>query len=227
MHRGPPHRTPHPAREPTRRRVGSRQLPLLPPPVRRATAADIPALARDARARLPRRPGALVGVPERAPAARARGALLRRPPAPAAAPRGRVDDRRAATARRSGRRPASGTRRCAQTLDFLPATFAGRAVHRLPIVLPGLARIDARHPRDAAHVPQRARHRSVGAGPRHRLRAARAGAAPVRRGRRRPRTSRARRSATSPSTRATASACARSSTLPRGPRMWLMWREPR
>ncbi len=33
-----------------------------------------------------------------------------------------------------------------ETLDFLPATFAGRSVHRLPIVLPGLARIDARHP---------------------------------------------------------------------------------
>ncbi len=35
-----------------------------------------------------------------------------------------------------------------ETLELLPATVAGRALHRLPIVLPGLARTEARHPRE-------------------------------------------------------------------------------
>ena len=35
-----------------------------------------------------------------------------------------------------------------ETLELLPATVAGRALHRLPLVLPGLARVEARHPRE-------------------------------------------------------------------------------
>ena len=35
-----------------------------------------------------------------------------------------------------------------ETLELLPATIAGRPLHRLPLVLPGLARVEARHPHE-------------------------------------------------------------------------------
>ncbi|HMS61006.1 MAG TPA: GNAT family N-acetyltransferase [Solirubrobacteraceae bacterium] len=35
-----------------------------------------------------------------------------------------------------------------ETLELLPATIAGRSLHRLPLVLPGLARVEARHPHE-------------------------------------------------------------------------------
>lgn len=35
-----------------------------------------------------------------------------------------------------------------ETLELLPATIAGRALHRLPLVLPGLGRVEARHPHE-------------------------------------------------------------------------------
>ena len=120
-------------------------MPLLPPPVRRATAADIPALAAMLARAFHDDPVLSWACPnerrrpahaERFFAARLRQLL----------PFEDVWTTEALDGAAIWAPPGEWHTSLRATLDFLPATFAGRAVHRLPIVLPGLARIDARHP---------------------------------------------------------------------------------
>ncbi len=122
-------------------------MPLTPPPVRRATADDAPALAQ-VLARAFQDDPVMSWV---CPDARRReehgrrffGARLRR-----LLPHEEVwttDDLGGAALWA----PAGAWHQSLrETLELLPATLAGRAVHRLPFVLPGLARVEARHPRE-------------------------------------------------------------------------------
>lgn len=122
-------------------------MPLTPPAVRRATVADIPALSRVlARAFQddPVMAWACPGARRRAEHGRRFfGARLRQ-----LLPNEEVwtTDARdgAALWAPAGAWHAS----LRETLELLPATIAGRSLHRLPLILPGLARVEARHPRE-------------------------------------------------------------------------------
>lgn len=122
-------------------------MPLTPPAVRRATVADVPALSRVlARAFQddPVMAWACPGARRRAEHGRRFfGARLRQ-----LLPREEVwtTDARdgAALWAPAGAWHAS----LRETLELLPATIAGRSLHRLPLILPGLARVEARHPEE-------------------------------------------------------------------------------
>lgn len=122
-------------------------MPLTPPAVRRATVADIPALSRVlARAFQddPVMAWACPGARRRAEHGRRFfGARLRQ-----LLPREEVwtTDARdgAALWAPAGAWHAS----LRETLELLPATIAGRSLHRLPLILAGLARVEARHPKE-------------------------------------------------------------------------------
>ena len=122
-------------------------MPLTPPAVRRATAADAPALAH-VLARAFRDDPVMTWV---CPSARRReehgrrffGARLRQ-----LLPHDEVWTTDARDGAALWAPAGVWHQSLRETLELLPATIAGRALHRLPLVLPGLAGVEARHPRE-------------------------------------------------------------------------------
>ena len=122
-------------------------MPRTPPTARRATAADVPALSR-ALARAFQDDPVMVWA---CPNARRRpehgrrffGARLRQ-----LLPHAEVWTTDALDGAALWAPAGEWHASLRETLELLPATIAGRSLHRLPLVLPGLARVEARHPHE-------------------------------------------------------------------------------